>query len=279
MRTVNSLSGGKTSSYIAAHYPADYDVFSLVRINDSKCKFPDEKIRLEVEDRLQKPFIGTAEDDTIIYTMLDLEQFIGRKIHWVSGPEFENVIDKKGQYLPNKVARYCTTELKTMPIVHWMYDVIKEPVAMRFGYRANETSRAKSMMAKLDDEGFTTVKATFTKLADGRNSWQTVKYCKPEFPLIDGNIYKDEIEKFWQDKPVRFAYMNNCVGCFWRSPLLLRHLYNKQPTKIQWFADTEKKAKGNWRSDCKYSDVIKWNAQTELFDDDFNECDSGHCGI
>lgn len=279
MRTVNSLSGGKTSSYIAAHYPADYDVFSLVRINDSKCKFPDEKIRLEVEDRLQKPFIGTAEDDTIIHTMLDLEQFIGRKIHWVSGPEFENVIDKKGQYLPNKVARYCTTELKTMPIVHWMYDVIKEPVSMRFGYRANETSRAKSMMAKLDDEGFTTVKATFTKLADGRNSWQTVKYCKPEFPLIDGNIYKDEIEKFWQDKPVRFAYMNNCVGCFWRSPLLLRHLYNKQPTKIQWFADTEKKAKGNWRSDCKYSDVIKWNAQTELFDDDFNECDSGHCGI
>ncbi len=279
MRTVNSLSGGKTSSYIAAHYPADYDVFSLVRINDSKCKFPDEKIRLEVEDRLQKPFIGTAEDDAIIYTMLDLEQFIGRKIHWVSGPELENVIDKKGQYLPNKVARYCTTELKTMPIVHWMYDVIKEPVAMRFGYRANETSRAKSMMAKLDDEGFTTVKATFTKLADGRNSWQTVKYCKPQFPLIDGNIYKDEIEKFWQDKPVRFAYMNNCVGCFWRSPLLLRHLYNKQPTKIQWFADTEKKAKGNWRSDCKYSDVIKWNAQTELFDDDFNECDSGHCGI
>lgn len=279
MRTVNSLSGGKTSSYIAANYAADFDVFSLVRVKDSKCKFSDEKIRLEVEDRLQKPFIGTAEDDTIIYTMLDLEQFIGRKIHWVSGPEFENVIDKKGQYLPNKVARYCTTELKTMPIVHWMYDVIKEPVAMRFGYRANETSRAKSMMAKLDDEGFTTVKATFTKLADGRNSWQTVKYCKPEFPLIDGNIYKDEIEKFWQDKPVRFAYMNNCVGCFWRSPLLLRHLYNKQPTKIQWFADTEKKAKGNWRSDCKYSDVIKWNAQTELFDDDFNECDSGHCGL
>ena len=277
--TVNSLSGGKTSSYIAANYAADFDVFSLVRVKDSKCKFPDEKIRLEVEDRLQKPFIGTAEDDAIIYTMFDLEQFIGRKINWVSGPEFENVIDKKGQYLPNKVARYCTTELKTMPILHWMYDKVKQPVAMRFGYRANETSRAKSMMGKLDDDGFTTIKATFTKLADGRNSWQTVKYCKPEFPLIDGNIYKDDIEQFWKGKPVRFAYMNNCVGCFWRSPLLLRHLYNKQPTKIQWFADTEKKAKGNWRSDCKYSDVIKWNAQISLFDDDFNECDSGHCGL
>ena len=50
MKTINSLSGGKTSSYIAANYPADYDVFALVRIEDSNCKFPVEKIRKEVED-------------------------------------------------------------------------------------------------------------------------------------------------------------------------------------------------------------------------------------
>lgn len=29
MKTVNSLSGGKTSSYIAVHYPADIEVFAL----------------------------------------------------------------------------------------------------------------------------------------------------------------------------------------------------------------------------------------------------------
>ena len=34
MVTINSLSGGKTSAYIAAHYPADHDIFSLVRIED-----------------------------------------------------------------------------------------------------------------------------------------------------------------------------------------------------------------------------------------------------
>ena len=28
-----------------------------------------------------------------------------------------------------------------------------------------------------------------------------------------------------------------------------------------------------------YKDVIKWKTQTELFDDDFNECDSGYCGL
>jgi hypothetical protein len=281
MKTVNSLSGGKTSSYIAANYPADYNVFSLVRTDDKKCLFPDAKIRQEVSDRLGTEFIGTLEEDMIIYTMLDLEQFIGSKIDWVSGKTFDKSIitTKKGtKYLPNKMARYCTTELKTLPILHWMYEEIKEPVIMRFGYRANETRRAIKMMDKTDEDGFTKVKTTFTKLKDGRNSWGVYKYCKPEFPLINDNIYKDKIEEFWKDKDVRFAYMNNCVGCWWRSPLLLKKMHNKHPEKMQWFADQETN-KSKWRSDMMYKEIIKWKTQTELFDDDFNECDSGHCGL
>jgi len=281
MKTVNSLSGGKTSSYIAANYPADYNVFSLVRTDDKKCMFPDAKIRQQVSDRLGTEFIGTLEEDTIIYTMLDLEQYIGSKIDWVTGKTFDNAIikTKKGtKYLPNKMARYCTTELKTMPILYWMYDKIKEPVIMRFGYRANETRRAIKMIDKTDEEGYTKVKATFTTLKDGRNSWGEYKYCKPEFPLISDNIYKDTIEQFWKDKDVRFAYMNNCVGCWWRSPLLLKKMHNKHPEKMQWFADQET-SKSKWRSDVKYSDILKWQTQTELFDDDFNECDSGYCGL
>jgi hypothetical protein len=278
MKKINSLSGGKTSSYIAANYPADYDVFSLVRIEDENCRFKDEKIRKEVEDRIQAPFIATAEDDTIIYTMLDLEQYIGRPITWTTGETFEQIIKNHGGYLPNKMARYCTTDLKTMPILYWIYDTIKEPVQMRFGFRANETSRANKMLDKVDEEGFTTVKATFSKRKDGRNSWQTVRYCKPEFPLIEDNIYKDNIESYWKDKPVRFAYMNNCVGCHWRSPILLKHMSDKIPDKMQWFADQETDS-ARWRSDCRYSDVIKWKSQLQLFDDDFNECDSGYCGL
>jgi len=281
MKTVNSLSGGKTSSYIAANYPADYNVFSLVRTSDKKCMFPDAKIRQQVSDRLGTEFIGTLEEDTIIYTMLDLEQYIGSKIDWVTGKTFDDAIvkTKKGtKFLPNKMARYCTTELKTMPILYWMYDKIKEPVIMRFGYRANETRRAIKMMDKTDEEGYTKVKATFTTLKDGRNSWGEYRYCKPEFPLIGDNIYKDTIEEFWKDKDVRFAYMNNCVGCWWRSPLLLKKMHNKHPEKMQWFADQET-SKSKWRSDVKYSEILKWKTQTELFDDDFNECDSGYCGL
>ena len=92
MKTINSLSGGKTSSYIAVHYPADYNVFALVRTNDIKCMFPDAKIRQIVSDKIGTEFIGTLEEDAIIYTMLDLEQFIGKKITWLSKTTFEEVI-------------------------------------------------------------------------------------------------------------------------------------------------------------------------------------------
>ena len=143
MKSVNSLSGGKTSAYIAAHFPADFNVFSLVRIEDQKCKFPDRKIRKIVEDRIQAPFVGTAEDDTIIYTMLDLEQFIGQPINWVTGMTFDEVVRTGGGWLPNKLHRYCTSYMKIAPIFEWVWQSIGEPVEMRIGYRAkrDEASR------------------------------------------------------------------------------------------------------------------------------------------
>lgn len=279
MKKINSLSGGKTSSYIAAKYPADYDLFSLVRIKDDKCKFPDEKIRKEVEDRIQAPFIGTAEDDTIIYTMLDLEQYIGRPITWVTGKTFEQTIDKHGGFLPNKIARYCTTDMKTIPIAEWRYKNIKEDVEMRFGYRANEQGRAKRMMEKVNPNGMTEVKIIVGKHPNGNNKWKTIEYCKPDFPLINAHIFKDKIEEFWKDKPVRFAYMNNCIGCWWRGPMLLKHMADKHPNKMEWFANQEENNKGTFKTEVSYREIINYNSQILLFDDDFNECDSGYCGL
>ena len=131
LKTVNSLSGGKTSSYIAANYPADYNVFSLVRTDDKNCIFPDKKIRQEVSDRLGTEFIGTLEEDMIIYTMLDLEQFIGSKIDWVTGKTFDEITVRNGKrYLPNVTQRFCTTEMKLQPIFDWWRKEINEVVKM-----------------------------------------------------------------------------------------------------------------------------------------------------
>ncbi len=282
MKTVNSLSGGKTSSYIAANYQADYNVFSLVRTDDNNCMFPDVKIRQEVSDRLGTEFIGTLEDDTIIYTMLDLEQYIGSKIDWVTGKTFDEVIDRNGKtYLPNATIRFCTTEMKLKPIFDWWKKNINKIVEMRIGYRANEGSRAKTMLSKTNENGNSTFKTIVGKRKT-QNKWADIEWQKPMFPLINDNIYKDTIDNFWNDKPVRFAYMNNCIGCFHRTPVLLKHMSDKHPNKYQWFIDAEQDTGYNvrtFKNGMTYKQIRNSLTQIKLFDNDFNDCDSGYCGV
>jgi len=284
MITVNSLSGGKTSSYIAKHYTADYNVFSLVRTDDKNCLFPDAKIRQEVSDRLGTEFIGTLEDDMIIYTMLDLEQYIGSKIDWVTGKTFDEITVRKGKrYLPNVTQRFCTTEMKLQPIFDWWRKEINEVVEMRIGFRANEQRRAKTMLEKTNENGNLEFKTIVGKRGGkkNQNKWADIEWQKPNFPLIANPTFKDTIENFWQDEPVRFAYMNNCIGCFHRSPVLLKHMSDKHPNKFQWFINSEENGYGKrtFKNGIKYKDIKRSLKQIELFDEDFNDCDSGYCGI
>ena len=283
MKTVNSLSGGKTSSYIAANYPADYNVFSLVRTSDKNCLFPDKKLRQIVSDKIGKEFIGTLEDDTIIYTMLDLEQFIGSKIDWVTGETFDDIILRKNgtTFLPSYMRRFCTTELKVEPIKNFWFNEIKEPIEMKIGFRANEHNRAKSMINRLNINGFESDKFIIGSSKNGRNKWLEMEWRKPSFPLIEDNIFKDTIENYWKNKDVRFAWMNNCVGCMHKEPILLNKMSRIHPNKLEWFASKERISKNGatWRENITYDEIIAHNIQTELFDDDFNECDSGYCGL
>ena len=284
MKTVNSLSGGKTSSYIASNYPADYNVFSLVRTSDKNCMFPDAKVRQMVSDRLGQEFIGTLEDDTIIYTMLDLEQFIGSKIEWVTGKTFDEIIDKNGKiYLPNVTQRFCTTDMKLQPIFDWWRKEINEVVDMRIGFRANEQRRAKNMFEKTNENGNLEFKTIVGKRGGktNQNKWANIEWQKPSFPLIDNPTFKDTIENYWKGKPVRFAYMNNCIGCFHRTPVLLKYMSDKHPNKFQWFINSEENGYGKrtFKNGISYKDIKKSLKQIELFDDDFNECDSGYCGL
>lgn len=282
MITVNSLSGGKTSSYIAKHYPADHNIFALVRTDDVNCMFPDKKLRQIVSDKIGKEFIGTLEMDDIIYTMLDLEQFIGQEITWVSGKSFDEVVKTGGGWLPNIERRYCTQIMKIEPLFYWWFENIKQPVEMRIGFRANEMKRAKTMINKLNDDGLIEFHGIVGKTKTGnQNKWKMVGWQKPVFPLIDDAVFKDHIEAYWKDKPVRFAYMNNCVGCFHRNEILLKYMSDLHPNKFDWFARQEKgrEGKGTWRKGITYENIKKFKSQYNLFDDDFNDCDSGYCGL
>ena len=280
MKSVTSISGGQSSAYIAANYPTDLMVFSLVCIDDPACSPKDKGLIKIVSDRLGEEFIATAEDDMIIHTILDLEQFLGRPIDWVRGISFDDVVTKKGGWLPNKLHRYCTVEMKLRPMHRWWKEKIGEPIEMNIGFRAGEQARAKRMLERCNEDGLLEFKDVIAQHSSGRNKWATMAWQKPRFPMIEDNIHRDQVVEFWKDKPVRFAERNNCVGCFHRNPLLLRMMFEKHPEKMEWFAAQERRdKKGTWRSEMSYDEIRRHRLQGSLSFDDFGECDSGVCGL
>ena len=76
--------------------------------------------------------------------------------------------------------------------------------------------------------------------------------------------------------------MNNCVGCFHRNEVLLKHMSKRHPNKYQWFINAEKNTgygSITFKNNTTYEKIKNSFEQIELFDNDFNECDSGYCGI
>ena len=282
MKIVNSISGGKTSAYIAKHYPADINIFSLVTLESRKCLWmngKDEATRKLISDRIGKEFIGTAEMDEIIYTILDLEQFIGNEIKIVYGDSFEQVIQKKGGYLPNQMTRFCTVEMKLKPIFNYLESLDILPVEMNIGYRPNEIGRADRMLERAGVDGIELFERMEMQI-NGRNKKKHYPYRIAKFPLIYDNVSKDIIYQYWEDKPVRFAYRNNCVGCVNRNPLFVSHMATKERNKIEWMQEQEEITGNRFFKGTKIESILKFKQQGNLFqDEDFSSCDGGYCGI
>lgn len=268
MITVHSLSGGKTSSYMAVHYPADYNVFALVTIDDYKCAPKDTGLIKKVSDKIGREFIATAEDDSTLIAMFDLEQLIGREITWVVGKTFDSLIKYKGNYLPNKSTRFCTSELKIRPIWDWWYKTINQKIKMGIGFRYDEKERANN---------FTTEFKGIVGESGQRNKWQTIEWREGWFPLIDDKVGHYTVYKWAQSSGIFFPSDSNCIGCFWKPVQQLRKNYDDNSDKFNWFCETEKKSKGNWKNRITYEQIKKVGIQQDFFFGTGTGCEAGFC--
>lgn len=252
MKIVNSLSGGKTSSYMAVHYPADYNIFSLIRIDDIKCQPKDKKLVQMVSDKIGMDFIATAEDDLTLYLMFDLEQKIGRQITWVTGISFDELLKRRNS-LPNIMWRYCTVQMKLNPIYKWWKQNINEVIKMQIGFRYDEKERS---------ERFTT-------------HWGKKEWRIGSFPLIDDKTHHYKIKQWADSTELIFPLDSNCIGCFWKQPQQLRKNWDDNPEKMQWFADKETKHK--WKSEMSYNSIKKLSIQQDFNFGTGAGCQAGYC--
>lgn len=268
MKTIHSLSGGKTSSFMAFHYPADYNIFALVTIDDINCQPKDKRLVQKVSDKIGKEFIATAEDDSTLIAMLDLEQLLGKEIIWVTGKSFDNVIKNNGGWLPSKLRRFCTTEMKIRPIWDWWYKNIGEKVKMGIGYRYDEKERA---------DRFSTIFKGITGKRGTRNKWEEIEWREGWFPLIDNKIGHYRVYKWAESSGIIFPKDSNCVGCFHKPNQQLRKNWDDNTQKLQWFSDKEKIGKGTWKEYISYEQIKKIGLQQDFFFGTGSGCQAGFC--
>jgi hypothetical protein len=264
IKTVNSLSGGKSSAYLAVHYPADYEVFSLVCINRKEAAPKDNAVVDYVNQKLEKfvpefgEFIATAEDDATLQVMMDLEQYIGREIIWVRGMSFDDVIDKGTQTrLPSWARRYCTEKMKLLPIFLWWFKEIGEKCRMNIGFRFDEFDRMERFFNNSDPTNFK-IPTSCSLRGQKQQRHETFNWRFCSLPLIKNGITKEKVGNYWENngwiggnlfekkRQMYFPIVSNCVGCFHKSEEALAAMAEINTEKFIWFIEQEMKGMGTW---------------------------------
>ena len=270
MKTVNSISGGKTSAFMAINYPSDYNLFSIVCIEAKYAKPKDKNLVKFISDKIGKEFIATAESDKTLYVVRDLEQKMGREINWVAGDTFEQVIKKK-KAIPNQMWRFCTTEMKMKPIFEYCQKEIGEIVEMQVGFRYDEKERGERNKTN------THFKTVVGQSDNGRNKWAEIEWRTLSFPLIENKTTHLEVYKWSLNIGLDFPKDSNCVGCFHKPIQQLRKNWDDEQLKMRWFDEMEDKMKRRFKKEMGYDQIKEIGLQQDFNFGTGSGCNAGFC--
>lgn len=247
--TVISFSGGRTSAYM------------LWRVLQDNNGLPDEAVVC---------FANTGkEEEATLKFVHDCETNWNVKINWIeyltedpkfkivdyetasrNGEPFESLITKKN-YLPNTFARFCTQELKIIPITRFMKSLGVEEFVTFVGIRADEPRRVAKMRNNKDIK---------------------------ETPLATVGIGVKDVLDFWERQSFNLntitingnSLLSNCDLCFLKKADHLVSLVIDKPERAIWWANMEKKIGARFnQAHPSYSDMLMFNdKQNRLFDQD-----------
>ncbi len=160
------------------------------------------------------------------------------------GEPFETLITER-KYVPNSMARFCTSELKVLTIERYMDCDFDTAV----GIRGDEPRRVVKMRNK---EGY-------------------------HVPLADNKVTEVDISNFWQKQTfdlqlpkAEFNTLSNCDLCFLKGTKIRKSIIEHSPGLADWWAAQEERIGGRFRKDSPtYKDLkIIATDQTNLFDFD-----------
>ena len=225
--TCISFSGGRTSAYM------------LWRVLQSNNGLP---------DGAKVIFANTGKEDEATLRFVDrCQKEWGVPITWLeyrggaefsivsfetasrSGEPFEAVIRQRGGYLPNRVARYCSSELKTRTMHRYLKSLGWEDWDTFIGIRADEPKRVAKFRA---------------------NPRPEFKGEEVHMPLAIEGVGAMDVGDFWKSSSFDLELPNfngktmhgNCDLCYLKPSSQVLSLITEKPERAIWWAKQEAQA-------------------------------------
>jgi 3'-phosphoadenosine 5'-phosphosulfate sulfotransferase (PAPS reductase)/FAD synthetase len=128
---------------------------------------------------------------------------------------------RRRKFTPNRVTRFCTTELKVRASQKWLNAAGYSTWTAVIGIRADEAHRAKQR---------------------DKDPWTLA------WPMVPAGITRRDVSAFWRlqpftlnlpDKPAGKTPLGNCDGCFLKSERSRAYLARYHPERAAWWAAVE----------------------------------------
>jgi 3'-phosphoadenosine 5'-phosphosulfate sulfotransferase (PAPS reductase)/FAD synthetase len=249
--TVISFSGGRTSAFMAIELLKDeqYKDAMVIFANTGK------------------------ENEATLKFVKQVNEFIGGRIVWLEynpdpnrwfnivthdtasrkGEPFEALITKRS-YLPNRVARFCTQDLKIIPMKKYCQKVLGwEYWTNMVGIRYDEPNRWSKSKSVERNEVFDV-----------------------EHPLVSWKITKPQVMDYWAKMPFDLElkdYEGNCDICFLKGKKKKQMIARNTSEKFNWWIEMERKTGSTFVSEYSYTKLLQHLKAAPEFDfDDTIEC-------
>jgi 3'-phosphoadenosine 5'-phosphosulfate sulfotransferase (PAPS reductase)/FAD synthetase len=173
------------------------------------------------------------------------------------GAPFAALIAKRN-YLPNPITRFCTSDLKVIPMKKYMQSRGYSDFTTVIGLRADEQRR----VSKLRSDPTRDI----------------------AMPLADANVTRDDVVSWWKSQPFDLELPNddpafgNCDLCFLKGAARIERVMRAEPHRAEWWAAQEQAISARFRKDRPtYRQLLtQITVQGELFqhlDDTTIPCD------
>lgn len=259
--TCISFSGGRTSAYM---------LWCVIQSNgglppDAKVLFcntgKEEEATLEFVDRCSKewnvPITWLEYRDPALFIEVNFSTASR------NGEPFEAVIRQRGGYLPNRVARYCSSEMKTRTMHRYLKSLGWEEWDTFIGIRADEPRRVAKFRA---------------------NPHPEYKGEEVHMPLAIKQVGSHDVADFWKANNFDLELPNingktmhgNCDLCYLKPASQILSLIQEKPERVIWWAAMEKQAESvavsasRFRDDRpSYSEMARFTErQQDMFSND-----------